>query len=149
MTPAERERLFARVRGRILRDQVGLMTGTRDELFRLLKEAQAAIVEQLADQPTDYERWSLPQLSAQIRQAMDELARDAGGEIASARRKAWANGPARARRAARGRRACASRRSCRRSTRGSSPRCARSWSTASRTSARRRRTRSSPSSAWW
>jgi hypothetical protein len=92
MTPAERERLFARVRGRILRDQVGLMTGTRDELFRLLKEAQAAIVEQLADQPTDYQRWSLPQLSAQIRQVMDQLARDAGGEIASASAKAWETG---------------------------------------------------------
>jgi ElaB/YqjD/DUF883 family membrane-anchored ribosome-binding protein len=125
------------------------MTGTRDELFRLLKEAQAAIVEQLADQPTDYQRWSLPQLSAQIRQVMDELARDAGGEIASASAKAWANGPARARRAARpgGRAHRVAAAADRHAAARGDPRVHGRPHQGHRGSTAR--TRSSPSSAWW
>ncbi len=89
MTSAERERIFARARAAIAREQTGLMTGTRDEIFRLLKAAQAAIAEQLAAQPTDYQRWSLPQLSAEIRRVMDELGRAAGSRVSSATLDAW------------------------------------------------------------
>jgi hypothetical protein len=89
MTPAERERLFASARGRIARGQTGLLTGTRDELFALLKQAQAAIIEQLADAPSDYQRWSLPQLSAEIRRVMDELGREASAVVSSASGDAW------------------------------------------------------------
>lgn len=92
MTPAERERLFARARAAIARDQGTLMVGTRDDIFRLLSEAQKAATEILASAPTDYQRWSIATMSAQIRQALDELNRKSTAAASSSALDAWTNG---------------------------------------------------------
>lgn len=89
MTPSERERLFARTRGQVARAQVGLMSGTRDELAALLKETQAAIAQIIASQPSAYQQWSLPQLRNQVGQALREFADQGGAEISSAAGRAW------------------------------------------------------------
>lgn len=89
MTPTERERAFARARGRIVREQTGHMRGTRDELARLLTEAQRAIAAQLASQSTEYERWSLPQLSAEVRRALNEFGETGAARSSSAIGRAW------------------------------------------------------------
>lgn len=92
MTPSERERAFARIRNHVVRGQVGLMRATRDELARLLREAQRAIAEQLAGQPSEYERWSLPQLSNEIRRALAEFAERGSARASTAAGRAWALG---------------------------------------------------------
>jgi len=92
VSPAERDQLFARARAVIAREQTGLMTGTRDDMFVLLREAQKAVTEILASAPSDYQRWSLPQLQAQISQAIDDLNRKGAAEASSAALDAWSNG---------------------------------------------------------
>lgn len=89
MTPAEREKAFNRARAAIVRDRTRLMRVTRDDLVKLLTEASTAIRAILAAQPTDYERWSLTRLAAEIRQALGELARDGGAKISTAAGQAW------------------------------------------------------------
>ena len=89
MTPSERARAFTRARNRVVRDQVGLMKGTRDELARLLKEALRAVREALDGQPTNYEQWSLAQLGAEIRQALGEFERGGAAQLSTAAGKAW------------------------------------------------------------
>jgi hypothetical protein len=89
MTPSERDRAFARARNRIVRGQTSLMRGTRDDLVSLLREAQRAIVEILAGQPTEYERWSLPRLSTEIRRELAEFGEKGGARISSAAGRAW------------------------------------------------------------
>lgn len=89
MTPTERARAFARARARIVRDQTGLMRGTRDDLVRLLREAGRAIGETLAAQPTEYERWSLPQLRAEVDRALREFGDAGAARTSSAVARAW------------------------------------------------------------
>jgi hypothetical protein len=89
MTPSERDRAFARARNRIVRGQVSLMRGTRDELVSLLQHAQRAIVEIIAGQPTDYERWSLPRLSAEIRRELAQFGEQGAARISGAAGRAW------------------------------------------------------------
>ncbi|MGQ0545548.1 MAG: hypothetical protein ACT4P3_09485 [Betaproteobacteria bacterium] len=92
MTPAERKRAFDRARAAVVRGRTSLMRSTRDDLVRLLKAAEGAIREQLASQPTDYQQWSLPQLSSEIRRTLDEFARDGGARISGAAGDAWSLG---------------------------------------------------------
>lgn len=89
MTPSERQKAFTAARNRIVRAQVGLMRGTRDDISRLLTETLEAIKTVLAGQPTDFERWSLTQLSAEIRQQLAVFGQQAGGAISTAAGKAW------------------------------------------------------------
>lgn len=89
MTPAQRDRAFASARGRIVRAQTGLMRGTRDELARLLTEASRAIAAQLATQPTDYERWSLPRLGSEVRRALADFGERGAARAGSAIGRAW------------------------------------------------------------
>lgn len=89
MTPAQREKLFAAARARIVRQQSGLMRGTRDELVRLLGEASKAIAAQLAAQPSEYERWSLPELQREVRRTLDELGDRGGARVSTAAGQAW------------------------------------------------------------
>jgi hypothetical protein len=89
MTPAQRDRAFAAARGRIVRAQTTHMRGTRAELVRLLAEAQRAIAAQLAAQPSDYERWSLPRLGAEVRRALAEFGERGAARAGSAIGRAW------------------------------------------------------------
>jgi hypothetical protein len=89
MTPAQRNRAFVAARGRIVRAQTTHLSGTRDELARLLKEALGAIAAQLAAQPSDYERWSLPQLGAEVRRALNEFGERGAARASTAIGRAW------------------------------------------------------------
>jgi len=89
MTPAERKRLFERARREVLRQRSAIQRDTAKEIVRLLKQAQARIRETLASQPTEYERWQLPQLQRAIEQRLAEFERAAsqaagGGSAAAA-----------------------------------------------------------------
>ncbi len=92
MTPSERARAFAQARSRIVRGQTGLMRGTRADLVRLLKEAERAIAATLATQPSEFERWSLPQLRVEVRRAMDEFGENGAARASSAIGRAWEYG---------------------------------------------------------
>lgn len=62
------------------------------ELERLLREAQARIRAKLLAQPSDYNRWQLPQLDREISAQLDQLRR-AGAEAArAAAREGWDGG---------------------------------------------------------
>jgi hypothetical protein len=89
MTPAERTRAFNRARARIVRDKTGLMRATREDLVAMLRSAQRAIVEVMAAQPSDFERWSLPPLEREVRRALAEFGDQGGARISSAAARAW------------------------------------------------------------
>ena len=89
MTPAERALIFNRARARIVRGQTGLMRSTRDELVVMLRSAQRAIVDIMASQPSDYQRWSLPPLEREVRRALGEFGDQGGARISSAAARAW------------------------------------------------------------
>lgn len=94
MTPAERNRAFRQAVGRVVRERTGLFRATRADLVALLNAAAGAVREVLAAAPTDYERWSLPQLQREIRQALDELGDQGAARISSAAGRAWELGGA-------------------------------------------------------
>ena len=54
-----------------------------------LKESSRAIAEVLAAQPSEFERWSLPQLGAEVRQAMGEFGERGAARASSAIGRAW------------------------------------------------------------
>jgi len=89
MTPSERDRAFRRAANRVVRERTTLFRSTRDDLVALLNEAGQAVREILAGAPTDYERWSLPQLQREIRGALDEFGDRGAGRISSAAGRAW------------------------------------------------------------
>lgn len=89
MTDKERKRLFERARREVLRKQSAIQRDTANEIIRLLKTARDRIRETLSAQPTDYERWQLPQLQQAIEQRLAEFERAAsraaaGGSSAAA-----------------------------------------------------------------
>lgn len=65
------------------------MRGTRDDLVRLLTEASRAIAAQIAAQPTDYQRWSLPRLGAEVRQTLTQFGEQGGARASSAIGESW------------------------------------------------------------
>lgn len=89
MTPAERQRAFDRAVGSVVRERTGLMRATRADLVALLKAADRLVREILAAQPTESEQWSLPRLSAEIRQAMTRFGSDASARAGTAAGDAW------------------------------------------------------------
>lgn len=94
MTDAESERAFKKTVTEIVRGRTALQQDTRAEIVRLLNEAQAQIRTILAGQPTDYQRWSLPQLSAEITRTLTEFGDAAGAKISTAAGDAWTLGQA-------------------------------------------------------
>lgn len=89
MTPAERDRAFRLAVNRVVREQTGLFRATHADLVALLGAAARAVREILAGAPTDYERWSLPQLQREIRRALDELGDAGAARISTAAGRAW------------------------------------------------------------
>lgn len=69
-----------------------LQTDTQGEIVRLLRLAQARIKTQLAGQPTDYQRWALPQLERQIAQQLAVFERGAGPVVTDAAKQGWEAG---------------------------------------------------------
>ncbi len=89
MTPSERDRAFRQAVNRVVRERTALFRATRAELMTLLAEASSAIRAVLAGQPTDYERWTLPQLQREIRRALDEMGDQGAARISAAAGRAW------------------------------------------------------------
>lgn len=94
LTPAARDRAFRQAVTQALRGRTSLLRGTRDEIVALLKAAQRAIAEILADAPSDYERWSLPRLEADVRRVLAEFGDKGGARLTAAAGKAWEQGGA-------------------------------------------------------
>lgn len=89
MTPSERRKAFEAARNRVVRDHVGLMKNTRDDIVKMLKESLVAVKQILAGQPSDYQQWALPRLGQEIRQALAEYGVKASGRISTAAGAAW------------------------------------------------------------
>ncbi|MBI1397064.1 MAG: hypothetical protein GC151_13895 [Betaproteobacteria bacterium] len=62
---------------------------TEKEIVRLLKIALQRIREQLDNQPTDYQRWALPQLRAQLEAILAEFEGRASPAATAGQVKAW------------------------------------------------------------
>ena len=83
------ERDFRKVRGEIIRGRTALLTATRDEIARYLKDALDRINVILAAQPSDYQQWSLPRLAKEIQQALAQFGEQAAAGISTAAGDAW------------------------------------------------------------
>lgn len=92
MTPRERERAFRRARMDVLKLRTQLLRGTAGEITQLLRAALSEIKILLASQPSDYQRWQLPQLKRAVEQALDEFERGGARAISEGARQAFAAG---------------------------------------------------------
>lgn len=92
MTPRERERLFRRARLDVLKLRTDIQRGSANELNKLLRTALADIRGILAAQPSDYQRWYLPQLKQSIERAIAEFERGASSRLGTAAGRAWEAG---------------------------------------------------------
>lgn len=92
MTDAERNRRFRRARLDVLKLRVQIQRGTASEITRLLRDALAEIKTLLAAQPSDFQRWSLPQLRREIESTLAEFERGATAAVGDGAGRAWTAG---------------------------------------------------------
>lgn len=92
MSPREREKVFRRARLDVLKLRTQILRDTAGEITQLLKTALDDIRVLLASQPTDYERWYLPQLRREIELAMDKFERGASAAVSTGMRDGWSAG---------------------------------------------------------
>ena len=88
------ERDFRKERNALLRAETRMLSNTRDEIVRLLRDAASRIRVILAGQPTDYQQWALPRLQQEIKQALAQFGEDAATKMSSAAGSAWELGSA-------------------------------------------------------
>lgn len=94
MTDAERKKAFEKARSAELRARAALLTQTREDVIKLLNEALAEIKALLADVPTEYEMYRLPQLQKQIEQTLVTFGNHSADVLAQGATQAWAGGQA-------------------------------------------------------
>lgn len=87
MTPEDAAREALRGRTRLINDTAG-------EIRRLLERAASDIQGVLAGAPSDYQRWYLPQLLAEIRRVLDSTGAEAAAVAERGQQLAWAAGQA-------------------------------------------------------
>lgn len=75
-----------------LKDRTRIQTDTYAEILRLLGLAQEQITAILTAAPSNYQSWSLPQISAAIEQAMGDFNTAGGATMSSAAGSMWENG---------------------------------------------------------
>ncbi len=75
-----------------VKGRTALLRDTRAEIIRLLKLAQQQIAIILASQPSDYQRWSLPQLQKEIARVLAQLGDSSAAAMSSAAGQAWQAG---------------------------------------------------------
>ena len=85
----DEERAFRKSRIRVIAGRTELLRDTRDAIVKLLRGAQSNIETLLAGQPSDYQRWALPQISREVRVALASFGDQASSEISSAASDAW------------------------------------------------------------
>jgi len=92
VTNQERDRAFRAAAAASVKGRTALLRNTRDEIVRLLKLAQQQIATILAGQPTDYQLWSLPQLSKEISRVLATFGEQGSSVISTAAGSAWQAG---------------------------------------------------------
>jgi hypothetical protein len=85
-----RDRRFRAERSRQLQRLPRIQRDTAAEITRLLRQAQQRIQAALAAQPSEFSRWRLTELRAQVRQALAEA--DGGRSLSQGAREAWSAG---------------------------------------------------------
>jgi hypothetical protein len=78
----------------VLEERDRYLATSGDTIAKLLKTAEGRLLALLADQPSDAAAWMLPQLQAQVRQAMAEFSQQASAEVANLAGQAWEAGQA-------------------------------------------------------
>ncbi|MES2401866.1 MAG: hypothetical protein V4573_17880 [Pseudomonadota bacterium] len=94
MTPEEKAAqaaFMAAIKER-LSDRARLILGADQGVIKLLAEAKARIIEQLAGQPSDFALWRLPQLLAQIEAVLDGATANGAAQVDAGLRDAWQQG---------------------------------------------------------
>ena len=92
MTPSEQRRAFERARRAAAQRRTAIITDTRTEILRQLKEAEQQIALVLAQQPEDASRWRLQNLQREVRRAMDEFSGDVRPVVQRGLGAAWTAG---------------------------------------------------------
>lgn len=77
-----------------LRERTRLIRATEAEIRALLKRAGADVAAILAQQPSDYQSWYLPQIQAQIQAALKRWGDEAGDAAGNGQLAAWRGGSA-------------------------------------------------------
>lgn len=92
MTDAEKNRALAAAVRQAHAGQTALQADTYNEIVRLLNEALASIRGTLAAQPSDYQRWQLPQLQREIERALSDMGTQAAQTASTAIGDSWEQG---------------------------------------------------------
>lgn len=77
------------VQRKALQGKTRLEQDTAKEVVRLLREAERRIAATLAAQPSDYQRWQLPQLKVEIARQLQVFEREAGERASTAASQAF------------------------------------------------------------
>lgn len=94
MTDAERDREYRRAQNAILKRRAALLKQTQAEVVELLKRASRDIKLVLAEAPSEYQAWYLPQLQAEIDRATTWLGNQSATVLTGAADEAWSLGQA-------------------------------------------------------
>lgn len=94
MTDAERRRAMDAAARAVHREQVALQADTYNEIVRLLNDALSKIKAALADEPSDFQRWQLPQLQREIERVLNQMSTQAGQAAGEAMGRSWEQGQA-------------------------------------------------------
>ncbi|MBK6742517.1 MAG: hypothetical protein IPG66_05870 [Hydrogenophilales bacterium] len=94
MTDAERDREYRKAQNAILKRRAALLKQTAAEVVDLLKRASRDIKLVLADSPTEYQAWYLPQLQAEIDRVTALLGNQSASVLTGAADEAWSLGQA-------------------------------------------------------
>lgn len=89
MTDAEKTRALNAAVRQVHGEQTALLRDTHAEIVRLLNEALERVKSTLAGQPSDYQRWQLPQLQREIERAIADLNAGAMATVGNAAGDAW------------------------------------------------------------
>jgi hypothetical protein len=89
MTERERQRALEQAQRARLRAQVALLRDTQAEIERLMKTAVERVRTVLGGQPSDYQKWQLPQLEREIQRALDVFRAQASTVASAASSKSW------------------------------------------------------------
>lgn len=90
----ERDKPFRAARRAALAERAKIQRETAAEIERLLRLARRRIQATLAGQPTDYQRWRLPQLRAEIDRVLAAMASDGAGALERGAELSWRAGQA-------------------------------------------------------
>lgn len=92
MTNQEKKKAFDAAVKAGLKHKTRIQSDAHAEIVRLLKVAQAQIIVTLQNQPTDYQRWSLPDLQFEINRMLKEFGDAGANAIGSAAGESWQAG---------------------------------------------------------